>query len=270
MTGTMLRRVLVDRRRSAMWWAIGMVSAVATIVGLWPSVKDQADLEDLASNLPQGVRALFGMEDGISLSSAAGYLQGRLFSLVLPVLLVVFAIGLGARTIGGAEEDGTLQLVVVAPVTRRRVALERLVAANVLVLGLTAIGFVTTVGVGAAVGVFDDVSVARTAIDTLAVAELALLFLSLAFAAGAATGRRGPALSVASAVAVGGYVLHGLAAAAPAIEPLRVLSPWWWFLDRNLLVHDPTFLSLGLPALLSIALVVYGVWAYERRDLSFP
>jgi ABC-2 type transport system permease protein len=233
-------------------------------------VKDQGDIEDIAKNLPAGVRALFGMEDGVPLGSAAGYLQGRLFSLVLPLLLVVFAIGLGARAIGGAEEDGTLQLVVVAPVTRRRVAIERFAAAKVLVLGLSAVGLLTTIGVGAAVGVFDELSIGRILVDTLAVTELALLHLAIAFAAGAATGRRGPAMGIASAVATAGYIIQGLAASAAAIRPLRVVSPWWWYLDRNLLVHDPTFLSVVLPALLAGAIFVYGVWAYERRDLSFP
>ena len=266
----MLRRFLADRRRSALWWTIGMAAGVVPIVGLWPSVKDQVDLEELAQDLPVGVQALFGMEDGIGLSSAPGYLQGRLFSLVLPIVLVVFAIGLGARVIGAAEEDGTLQLVTVAPVTRRRLALERLGAANALVVWLVLVGLAATLAVGAAVGMFDDLSIARVVIDTVAVTELALLHLTIAFAAGAATGRRGPAVSIASAVAGAGYVIHGLAASAEAIRPLRVVSPWWWFLDRNLLVHDPTFLALGLPIVLSIAVVVYGVVAYERRDLKYP
>jgi hypothetical protein len=54
------------------------------------------------------------------------------------------------------------------------------------------------------------------------------------------------------------------------VRPLRVISPWWWFLDRNLLVHDPTFLSVVLPALLATLIFVYGIWAYERRDLRYP
>lgn len=267
---TILRRLLLDRRRGAVWWSIGTSSGVATIVALWSSVKNSADLEDVIKNLPQGVRALFGTEEGISISSAPGYLQARLFSTILPILLVVYAIGLGARIIGGAEEDGTLQLVVTSPATRRRIAVERFGAAKVLVLLQVGIGLVTGVATGAAVGVFDDVSVGRFVIATLAVAELALLHLAIAFAVGAATGRRSPALSAASAVAVGGYVLYGIAASAKALEPLRVISPWWWFLDRNLLVHDPTFLSLGLPLVLATAIFVAGIAVYERRDLRLP
>ena len=221
-------------------------------------------------SLPTGLRAALGIEEGVGLSSAPGYLQARLFSTILPIIFVVYAIGLGARAIGGAEEDGTLQLVTTAPVTRRRVAVERLAASTVLVLAMVLVGLLTTIAVGGAVGIFDEVSMGRLLVDFVAVTELGLLLLALAFAAGALTGRRASALSFASGIAVGTYVLHALAASAAAIRPLRILSPWWWFLDRNLLVHDPAFLALGLPMVLALVVAVVGVLAYERRDLKYP
>lgn len=266
----MFTRLLLDRRRGATWWAMGTAGGVASFVGLWPSVRGNGDIENIVKSLPTGLQAMFGMEHGISISSAPGYLQARLFATTLPIILIIYAIGLGASVIGGAEEDGTLQLVVVAPVTRRRIAFERFAAAKILVLWLVVIGLVTTLAIGAAVGIFDNVSIARVLVEMVAVTELTLLHLSIAFAAGAATGRRGPALTAGSAVAVGGYVVHALAAAAPVIEPLRVISPWWWFLDRNLLVHGPTFLSVGLPVLLAGVIFVAGVVAFERRDLKLP
>lgn len=270
MTMVVTTRLLRDRARGALWWTVGTSSAVATIVALWSSVKDNGDIEDIVKNLPSGVQALFGVQQGISISSAAGYLQARLFSTILPVLLVVYAIGLGARAIGGAEEDGTLQLVSIAPITRRALAIERFAAAKVLLLTQVLVAIVTMYAIGAAVSVFDDVSAGRTMLAMLGVTELALLHLSIAFAVGAATGRRSPAVTAASAVAVGGFVVHGLAASASAIEPIRVLSPWWWFLDRNMLVQDATFFGLGLPLLVAMAFFAWGVWAYERRDLRYP
>jgi ABC-2 type transport system permease protein len=107
-------------------------------------------------------------------------------------------------------------------------------------------------------------------IATVAVTELALLHLAIAAAVGACTGRRGPAVSVASAIAVGGYLLHGLAASADAVRGIRLISPWWWLLDRNLLVQEPTFLALGLPLVLTPLVLVTGLRWFERRDLRFP
>lgn len=267
---TVLARLLADRRQGTVWWAVGMMLGVAAVVGLWPSVEGNTDIEQVVEDLPETMQALIGAQADIPLSSAAGYLQARLISTLLPILLLVYGIGLGARTIGGPEEDGTLQLVVTAPVTRRRVAVERFAGATLLLLAVSAVALVTAVVLGAMVGIFPDVTIGRLVLATIAVTELAFLHLAIAAAVGAGTGRRTPAVATASAVAVGGYLLHGLAASADALRPARLMSPWWWLLDRNLLIQDPTFLTLGLPLLLAAVPLATGLILFERRDLHFP
>jgi ABC-2 type transport system permease protein len=267
---TVFARLIQDRRRGALWWAIGVVLSVALIMSLWPSVRDDRSLDRVVEHLPASMRALIGTQATIPLSSAAGYLQARLFSTTLPILLLVYAIGLGAGAIGSAEEDGTLQLVVTAPITRKRVAQERFAASACLLLFMLLVGLGTALLIGAFVDLARDLSMARVIIATVAVAELAFLHLAIAFAAGAVSGKRGTAIAVASAIAVGGYVLYGIAASASAIQFVRVISPWWWLLDRNLLAQTGTFLALGLPLLLAIGIFAYGVVQFDRRDLKFP
>ena len=65
-------------------------------------------------------------------------------------------------------------------------------------------------------------------------------------------------------------MLYGIAASASSIQFVRVLSPWWWLLDRNLLVQPATFLALGLPLLLAIGIFGFGVVQFDERDLRFP
>ena len=64
-----------------------------------------------------------------------------------------------------AEEDGTLHLVLTSPVTRRRVALERLGASIALLLFLATVACIATIALGAPVDVLDDVSAGRMARD---------------------------------------------------------------------------------------------------------
>ncbi|MDP9020563.1 MAG: ABC transporter permease, partial [Actinomycetota bacterium] len=158
---TVARRFLADRRRGFLWWSLGVLVTVGLTVAVWPSVRGQQQFEDLVRDLPPAVRALFGAQDGIPFTSPAGYLHGRLFSSLLPLLLVVFGIGLGARAVGGAEEDGTLELVLAHPVSRARVAFQRYGAVVVLILGLTAVALAALVAVAPAVGLLDDVAPAR-------------------------------------------------------------------------------------------------------------
>lgn len=48
--------------------------------------------------------------------SPEGYLNGQYFNLLAPLLLLIFAIGFGARTLAGEEREGTLELVLATPV----------------------------------------------------------------------------------------------------------------------------------------------------------
>lgn len=264
------RRLLADRWAAARWWALGTVVGIAAVVALWPSVRGDADIERVVEDLPAGIRAMIGSQPGIPLSAAPGYLQARLYSTILPIVLLTYGIGLGSAAIGGAEEDGTLELVVTAPVSRARVALERLLASVLLLVGLAVIGLLATIALAGPVGLLDDVGPLRIAMATAAVACLSLLHALIAFAVGAATGRRGTAVAVASSVAVGGYLLQAIAASAETARPSRIVSPWWWLLDRNLLVEPPTPLAIGLPLLLSAALAGVGLLAFCWRDLRLP
>lgn len=48
--------------------------------------------------------------------SPEGYLNGQYFNLLATLLLLIFAIGFGARTLAGEEREGTLELVLATPV----------------------------------------------------------------------------------------------------------------------------------------------------------
>lgn len=264
------RRFALDRRRSFLWWAVGMAAVVAFTAALWPSIRGQQQFEDLVAELPEGLRALFGGGEGIPFTSAPGYLHSRLFSTLFPLLLLVFGIGLGARAVGGAEEEGSLELILAHPVTRARLAAERFGAVVLMVVGLALAGLLALLAVGPFVGLLDGVSLGRVLLATVALLGLCLLHTSLAFAAGCAFGRRGPALAVPGVAAVASYLLQSLIAATDVLDIARFVSPWHWYLDRNLLAQDATLAATVVPLVLAAAVAVVGIWAFLRRDLRIP
>ena len=267
---TVARRLVADYRRSFFWWSVAMVVLVGSTVALWPSIRGQKQLEDLMRDLPEALQGLFGGGKGISFISPPGYLQSRLFSLLLPVLLLVFGIGIGARAVGGAEETGALELLLAHPVSRARVAGERYAAMVGLLVGLALVALLSLLAMSPAVGLLKGVSVGHLLWAGAAALAIALLHASLAFAVGCASGRRGAAITVAGAVAVAGYVLQGLIAASDSLRPARFVSPWHWYLEHNLLVDGPGFQALVLPLVLSAVVTLAGAWVFLRRDLRLP
>jgi len=64
-----------------------------------------------ASRAPAGVQTLPGLSAANTLTAPIGYLNSQYFANVLPLILLVFAIGLGAWAISGDEAGGTLELL---------------------------------------------------------------------------------------------------------------------------------------------------------------
>ncbi|HUG84808.1 MAG TPA: ABC transporter permease subunit, partial [Euzebya sp.] len=122
-----LWRTLRSERRSALGWVVGVIALGLITTGSWPAVKDSTDeLEQVIGNLPPAVSAFFG--DGIATFSAAAIIGSRLFGTIGLVLFIGFAISRGARAIAGEEGDGTLELLVVQPLSRRAIAVDKVVA----------------------------------------------------------------------------------------------------------------------------------------------
>jgi ABC-2 type transport system permease protein len=264
------RAHLDDSKRSTIWWSLALATVTALVAAGFATVDGQSELDASMQELPEAVRALTGGLDGVSFTSPAGYLHGQLFANLFPVLLTVFAIGLGSKTIGGAETDGHLQLMTTHPVSRTRIATERALVALAAVTLVAAAGLVGLLAAAPFTGLLDD----GPAVSTIVAAAvgcwaIAVLYGSVAFAVGAFTGSRATALTSATTAAVGGFVFQSLVASADSLEVLGLVSPWQWFADSAPLVEgvgavvSPVVISLVAAALLAAV----GATRFQHRDL---
>lgn len=268
MTGLTMRFMLAERRRSLIGWTIGTVVLVLLMAAVYPSIRDTgAELDAYLESFPEGFMEAFGLA-GASIASPEGYLTSQLYSNVYPIVLLIMGIGAATWTIAGAERDGTLEATLAAPVRRVNVALERFVAVAVLTLIVTVVSTAALAAISPVLGLTTDLPWWGIWAAGLTMWALVLLYSAVAFAVGAATGRSGWAIAAASVAAVVGFLGQVLAALAQPLEWMRVISPWYWFLEPNPLVTAPGWLSLALPLVLTAVLVAVGVWAFNRRDLS--
>ena len=250
-----LLRTVRDAGRGLVFWTAGIVLLVVVTVSIYPSIEGNADLTDAVENYPKELTAFFGGE--LDFASGAGYLNGELYSLMVPLLLLVYGIGAGARAIAGEEEAGTLKLLLAHPLRRRRVLLEKLGAAVVLLAGLGAVVFLAVTAASAVFGL--DVGTADVAAATHGAVLLAAAFAALALLVGAATGSRALAIGVAASLVIASYLLYGLGNLVDALEPVQALAPWDWYAGgdqlRNGLDWPGTLLLLGSVVVLAGAAI---------------
>jgi ABC-2 type transport system permease protein len=261
-----LLKSLRDLRRAFAWWTLGLAGYVALIVSVYPTIRDNSELEKLMDQYPEALKAFFAFGGQLDFTSAAGYLGGELFSFMIPALFLVAAVGNGAGAIAGEEERGTLDMLLATPVSRRRVALHKLAAMCVEVVGL---GFVLWVSLWVGSLAIDmGLSAGNLAAASAVCVLLAIAYGAVAFMLGAGTGRKGVAIGVTVAAAVAGYLVNSLAGLVGALEGPQKLSPFYHYA-----VGDPLRQGLDLPHGLFLLAVAAGAAAagivlFDRRDVS--
>ena len=261
-----LIQVLWRRRFPLMWWSLGVLGADALLGVAYPSIRDNSELDKTFAGLPPGVQAALGLQAGL-ITSPAGYLNSQYFANLLPILLLVFAIGLAAWSIGGDEGAGTLELLLANPISRLRLSMERSGALALEVAGLTAVAGLGLVALAPATGLSKGLTPDRILEATIAAGLFALTFAAVSFAIGAATGSRSAAISISAALAVALFMIEGLAEQVRVLGPIREASPWHWFLGSDPIRQGLLWQSWVLPLAVSIAAILLGSLVFTRRNL---
>lgn len=255
-------KTLHDSRRSLGFWALALVVIVAANVPVFSSYEDTDVLAAQAEALPESLRESLGMDQ---ITTATGYIQSTIFGMNALVLLLIFAIGFGARCLAGEEETGTLDLLLAHPVSRRRLVVERVVALAASATFLSATVGVSVWAFSAALGL--DVQASGIAAASLALSLLATASGTLAVAIGGAVGRRSVVLATTAGAVVLAYLVRAVAPQVTALNGLERLSPIDWYLGADPVANGADLVVLTLLAALTLACAVAAAVLFERRDI---
>ena len=258
-----LRWVLRLQRRALLGWGIALAAVTAMYVSFWPAMGETAEMQALVDSMPEALVTAMGYD---AIGSPAGYLESTVYALLAPILMLVFALGLGARLVAGEEEAGELELEATSTVGRTRLLLERYLALVLGVVWLAVLVGAVSLGLARALGM--EIGTGPLLGATAGLLLLVLALGSVTFAVGAATGRRALALAVGAAVAVLAYVANALAPLLDNGAWLERLSPFYWYLGNDPLNEGLSVAGAAALALLALVSLVAAVATYERRDLG--
>jgi ABC-2 type transport system permease protein len=222
------------------------------------------EMTEALAAYPQDVRAAFNYTD---MASPQGYLGGAVYGLLVPLLVAVFAIAWGARSVAGDEDAGTLDLVLAHPVSRRSLALQRF---GGLLTGVFVAGLVLFAAMVALRGAFDlnEVSIGGFLAINLQLAMFGAWFGGLAFAVGAATGSKAAALGAGAGVAVLAYLANSVFPQVGALSWTREISPFHWYLGGDPLSNGVQTGGVLVLLITTVVLVTAGTALFTRRDLT--
>ena len=244
-----------------------MTAYVALIALIFTSVESSPELNELIESYPDVLRSLFGISEGADITSGAGYLDLELFGFMLPLLVIVLAVGSGARTFAGEEDAGRLELVLAYPVRRRSSVLAKGAALALEVVLVAAASVLTILVFDPIVGL--DVAGRNLVEALLWLIALGLFYGWLALAVGAAYPSRALAIGVAAGTAAADYLVNGLHELASWLDPFRFVSPFW-LVGSSPLQGGTDLVGVAVVLVAALAILVAGALLVERRDLETP
>ncbi len=253
-----VRRGLLDRRRSALVWGGSLGALGAFMAAIYPSV--QSSIEDISKNYPAGLKEAFGVQ---AMNTVEGYVHAEMFSLIVPLAIGYFAIRAVAGPIVGAEERGDLDTILTLPLSRSVLTVGHSIVAAVVSVTILAITGAMTFIAGRIAGT--HISLGLVIAGAIGVWPLALFFAGVsALACGALHGSR-TVTGIALAVLVAMYAIDLAGRLAHGLEPLRWISAFRYYGAPLRDGIDPaSFIGLAAAGVL---LLITGAVLIERRDI---
>lgn len=215
------------------------------------------------------VRSYLFLADPVAIHTPEGYITTRYLETILPILLSIWPILVGARLVRGEEERGSLDLLLATPRSRLRVMLEKLLAlVGALLLIALLIALLTVTGQYQLEARAD---IGRAFLTALNVVLLPFFFAMLALLIAQFTSSRGSAAGLASGLMLLGFVLDGTGRVTGE-SWLQYLSPFYYYnLNRPLV---PTYNNTPVAAValcgLGLLLAVFSIVIFARRDSGRP
>lgn len=251
---------LWDQRGSLLAWSVGLAALTAVYASLFPTIRNP-QLTAAMEGIPAPLRSAMGIQN---IGSPAGFLQSSVFSLLVPLLVIMFSASYGTRSTAGEEESGALELMLAHPVSRTSLLLER--AAAMVLATAWAGGVVLAVLIALKNPAELDVPNSRLAAMVLHLVLLGICFGALALSVGAAFGKRGAAMGTAVILAVFGYFANTF---GPQIENFtwtQKISLFYYYDDGDPLRNGVQPGAIVL-AVVAVALIMAGLLMFNRRDI---
>ena len=248
--------------RAGLGWSLLLVLLIVSTVAFWPAFRGSSGITQAIEQLPQALLQAFGLQD---FGTAAGYLRGGLYEVLVPLVFAAAGIVFANTMSAGDEDAGHFELFLAQPVTRIAFLTGRSLAVLGWLIVLTVVTIVAQLGSDALFGVPIDTGLVLATIVLCAL--LGAFMAGVSIAVGGASTRPGLVLSVGFGVAYTSYLVLALFQLSPLLAPWRHISPWDWALGGDPL-SNPTepwrYLILAGGAVL---FATVGIVGFDRRDV---
>ena len=234
-------------------YSAGMVASFTAIEG------SAAQLNQLMEAYPKGMLEAFGVTD---LGDPANYLHSQVFGLA-PLALSFFPILALANAIAGAEERGTIDVLLGNPLPRWHLVAGNFIAVAISLLEICAIVGLLTWGTAVLTDV--DLSLREVADAVLNLWPICIVFGTVALLCSSLFHRRGLAIAVPAFLLFGTYLIDTIGRASEDLEDWRPVSVFYYY--GSAIENGIDWTHFGSITLIALALVLLAALVFKQRDI---
>ena len=246
--------------RGVIIWGAALGLYSAAMVASFTAIEGSAQqLNQLMEAYPKGMLEAFGVTD---LGDPANYLHSQFFGLA-PLALSFFPILALAGAIAGAEERGTIDVLLGNPLPRWQLVVGSFLATALSLLGICAIVGLLTWGTATLVDV--DLSWREITNGVLNLWPITMAFGALALLCSSLFHRRALAISVPAFLLFGMYLVDAVGRASKDLEDWRPASAFYYY--GSAVEHGIDWAHVATITLVALALTLLATLAFRRRDI---
>ncbi len=242
-----------------------LIAGAQTMATTYGTPQARTEMSSYVAQIPAALRGFYG--NPLHVDTLGGFLSWH-YGGMLTLLVGLWPILALSRTLAADLRSGSLEFVAVTPLSRRRIALEKLAGhLTAFVLAMCAVALAAWVAGQLAAKLPGDEIPPEAAIGFAAgIGANALLFGALAFALAPFAGSR-TAAGIAGGWMLGGFLVHGYRSAIPAFDVPAPLTSFTWLEGHLPLAGAQDWRALLLVGVSAAGLLVLGVEAFARRDM---
>jgi ABC-2 type transport system permease protein len=246
--------------RGVLIWGAALGLYSAAMVASFTAIEGSAtQLNQLMEAYPKGMMEAFGVTD---LGDPANYMHSQVFGFA-PLALSFFPILALANAIAGAEERGTIDVLLGNPLPRWQLVIGNVVATALSLLAICAVVGLLTWGTAVLVDV--ELSLRRVAEAVLNLWPICLVFGALALLCSALLHRRGLAIAIPAFLLFGMYLIDTVGRASEDLEDLRPVSAFYYY--GSAIENGIDWTDFGGIMLMALVLVLLAALGFRRRDI---
>lgn len=252
-------KTLFTKRWMLLFWSAGLLLLTVFTMLFFPTFKE---VGQSFKDVPESLKSFLG--DATAYSSIQGFTDLQVVGQYVFMTLILGVI-LFTGVLAGEEGSGTLQSLLVQPVSRGRVYIEKLLAAMVI-LAVVCVAVAVGILVGAVL-VGEWIPLDRLLLAAFAMWLITLVFSSFGFALGAILGRRGIAGGIAGVLAFVSLLISTLAESVKSLKVADQLSPFHYFNRPGILANGIEASDMVVLALIAIVPLIVAYFVFVRRDI---